>query len=605
MNKKKQNQFSASIKSFRLALKLTPSPFWKSTIFSLLGGVLSLATIGSFSILVNKVVAITDIAGFQQLGISAIVVQFLPYLALLLVAYFLPYFINSWSSYFGNVFVEEFMTSITALFTKKQMSLDAATLESSVYRNKVQQGNEWGRGSIATVVSRTVATLSDLISVSIALIVLFAIDVRLGAVATAAAIPLYYIEQKYNRKLFQMRYLNTESSRIIGNRIGIFQSQYSLIELNMFNSSVKFANELQRLMSEEDIRTINILRGKNVSQILFRIYSVLCSLLAAVLIVQKGFSGVLPVGTLLFAFTAYNNFYASVSNMLQNISMIQDSTRYANIWFDIFDTQPKIASRPDALRPVFTTPPVIEFRNVSFTYPESENPALSNINLTFAPGEKTAIVGLSGAGKTTLIKLLCRVYDPTEGKILADGIPLADIDIAQWHQYLGVMFQNYGEYNVTVEESVAVGRDGAIINTDKVDWASNMAGATSFIENLPNKKQQLLWKGFKGGTELSKGEHQRLAIARILYRDALISILDEPTSSVDALTAEMIFKNLEEKIENKTIVLISHNFSTVKESQNIVVLEHGTVIEQGTHDELYAAEGRYAELYESQANAFA
>lgn len=601
---KKQGLFRAATKSFSFGVRLAPKPFWSFGFFSIVAGLLPLATIGSFSILVNKIVAMTKVGGFRTMSLLGITELLLPYMLLLLLAYFLPYFANSMNSYFANLFQERFMTKFLYLFSKKQTELDAATLESSTHQNKIQQGNEWGQGSVITLIGRSFAVLADIASLLVTIVVLFATDARLGIIAAFASLPLYYIEQKYNKKLFRFRRLQTEQSRIIANRRFLFQSQYSLIELNMFGSSKKFSEEFRDLMNDQDNKIIEIAKAKNKIQVLFRIYSVVCNIFAAILIIQKGLAGVLPAGTLLFAFSAYNNFYSSIGSFLSDISVGQDAARYAHIWFDILETQPIISSKPDALKPAYELPPRIEFKNVSFKYADGDTYALKDINLVLEPSEKIAIVGLSGAGKTTLIKLLSRIYDPTDGVILVDNVPLPDINVKHWQKYLGIMFQNYGQYNVTVEESVALGRGGAV-DDGKVDWALEMAGAKSFVDTLTNGKKQMLWKGFRGGTELSKGEHQRIAIARIFYRSALISILDEPTSSVDALTAEMIFSNLEEKMGDKTVVLISHNFSTVKESSNIIVLEHGTIIEQGTHEYLYQKGGRYAELYESQANAFA
>jgi len=484
------------------------------------------------------------------------------------------------------------------------MNLDAATLELGDYQNKIQQGNEWGTTSISNLISRSLAAVSDLAVVAVTVIVLLTVDIKLGFFALLATLPLYYIEQKFNRKLFRTRYLNTEASRLIGNRKRLFYSQYTLTELNMFNSASKFSDEAMQCLREFDDEVINIQRKKKSAQIFFRVYSTIFSIAAVILVLQKGLNGSILLGTMLFAFSAYNSFYSSMSNFFSDLAIAQDASRYALIWFDIFDTKPMIASKKNALRPNFTKPPTVEFKNVSFKYSDGEEDVLRDINITLKSGDKVAIVGLSGAGKTTLIKLLSRVYDPTDGEILVDGINLKDIDIECWHEYLGVMFQNYGQYNVTVEESIAVGKNGKMVDSKKVRWAAEMSGAKIFVEALKEGFKQLLWKGFKEGVELSKGEHQRIAIARIFYRDALISILDEPTSSVDALTADMIFKNLEEKMENKTVVLISHNFSTVKESSNIIVLESGTILEQGNHNELYSSNGRYTELYDMQANAF-
>jgi ATP-binding cassette subfamily B protein len=257
-----------------------------------------------------------------------------------------------------------------------------------------------------------------------------------------------------------------------------------------------------------------------------------------------------------------------------------------------------------AIKPDWATPPTVEFKDVSFSYPETEKTILKHISFTVTPGEKLAIVGLNGAGKTTLIKLLCRVYDPTEGVILVNGVDLKEIDLDAWREYLGVLFQDFSNFQMTAKEAIAISRPNQPLDEEKVLWAAQMAGAAEFIEELPKKYDHLLWKGFKDGVELSKGQYQRMAVARILYRDAFISVLDEPTSAVDAIAEEKIFEVLETKMEGRTVVLISHRFSTVKNADKIAVIEHGELKELGSHKELMAKNGRYTELYNMQASRY-
>lgn len=196
------------------------------------------------------------------------------------------------------------------------------------------------------------------------------------------------------------------------------------------------------------------------------------------------------------------------------------------------------------------------------------------------------------------------MYDPTQGTILIGGIDLKDIDLDYWRNYLGVLFQDFSNFQMTAKEAIAISRPNDSLDEEKVLWASKMAGTHEFIEELPKKYDQLIWKGFKDGVELSKGQFQRMAVARIFYRDALISVLDEPTSAIDAVAEEKIFEVLETKMEGKTSILISHRFSTVKNADKIAVIEHGELKELGSHKELMAKNGRYAELYNMQASRY-
>ncbi|MGC4020635.1 MAG: ABC transporter ATP-binding protein [Cyclobacteriaceae bacterium] len=222
------------------------------------------------------------------------------------------------------------------------------------------------------------------------------------------------------------------------------------------------------------------------------------------------------------------------------------------------------------------------------------------MSFTLTPGEKVAIVGVNGSGKTTLIKLLCRIYDPTSGSILINGIDLKEINLEDWQSAIGILFQDFPVYNLTIKESIGVGRLEKQLDEEKLKRAAQFSGADEFISSY----DQLIWKEFKDGIDLSKGQHQRLAVARMFYRLAQITILDEPTASIDAVTEEKIFSSLEKNTEGKTVILITHRFSTVKNADMILMLEHGKIIEQGSHKKLMSQQGKYAELYNMQAKRY-
>jgi ATP-binding cassette subfamily B protein len=318
---------------------------------------------------------------------------------------------------------------------------------------------------------------------------------------------------------------------------------------------------------------------------------------------REALSGAIAVGGLLLAFNTYTRFYQTVNGYIESISFTEEAARYASRWFELFDLKPKITSTENTQRVTFDKPPLVEFKNVSFRYPGNDalNPyVLENLSFTINPGEKIAIVGVNGAGKTTLIKLLCRVYDPTDGAILINGTDLRDIHLDDWQQAIGILFQDFPVYNLTIRESIGVGRISATPDDDKIQQAAKFSGADEFITNY----NQLIWKDFKDGIDLSKGQHQRLAVARMFYRNAAITILDEPTASIDAVTEEKIFTSLEKNMEGKTVILITHRFSTVKNADKILMLEHGKIIEQGSHRTLMQLDHKYAELYTMQAKRY-
>ncbi|MDP3696554.1 MAG: ATP-binding cassette domain-containing protein, partial [Candidatus Taylorbacteria bacterium] len=246
----------------------------------------------------------------------------------------------------------------------------------------------------------------------------------------------------------------------------------------------------------------------------------------------------------------------------------------------------------------------IAFEHVTFVYPGTKKAVLKDFSLKISPGEKIALVGVNGAGKTTFVKLLCRFYEPDEGKITIDGHDLREIDLESWYSQLGAIFQDYSRYHFIVKEAIALGRTGNISSLEKVKEAAKASEADTFIEEWEKKYEQMLGKEFTEGVEPSIGQWQKLALARTFYRDPLVLILDEPTSSIDAEAEAKIFEKLEALPKDRTVILISHRFSTVRQADKIGVVEDGQLKELGSHEDLLKLNGTYARLFTLQAKGY-
>ncbi|MBT1703690.1 ABC transporter ATP-binding protein [Chryseosolibacter indicus] len=486
---------------------------------------------------------------------------------------------------------------------EKQSNLDIGTIESNSYQTLLRGAKEWGSSSVLNLQDFVFTSASSFAGIATSMVILGSLNKWLVLFAFMAAAPVYFFYKKYSKEVFRVRYLSIDDQRIIGNRISHFEELQKAVDVILLQLKYWLKEQIFERKNSYNKKIAEAEKKKWLSYGLLSVWYLVFLFAAIALMTREALAGTIAVGGLLLAFNTYTRFYQTINSYVESISFTEEAARYASKWFELFELKPKIISNKDALRFTFNQAPLIEFKNVSFRYPNEDGArpyVLQNLSFTIKPGEKIAIVGVNGAGKTTLIKLLCRVYDPTDGSILINGTNLRDINLHDWHEALGILFQDFPVYNSTILESIGIGRVSVDINQIKVKEAAVFSGADEFINNY----NQLIWKDFKDGVDLSKGQHQRLAVARMFYRNAPVTILDEPTASIDAVTEEKIFASLEQNMEGRSVVLITHRFSTVKNADTILVLEHGKIIEQGMHQELIKREGRYAELYNMQAKRY-
>jgi ATP-binding cassette, subfamily B, bacterial len=325
---------------------------------------------------------------------------------------------------------------------------------------------------------------------------------------------------------------------------------------------------------------------------------------AYVFVIWRTVQGMLTIGTLTFLAGAIQQASSNIEQIFSTFAGIGDQALFLTDLLAFFEMKPTIQSKPNALpapRPIVRG---VEFRNVSFSYPGNSRRVLDRINFRLHTNERLALIGENGQGKTTIVKLITRLYDPTEGEILLDGVDLRDYDLEDLHREIGVIFQDFMRYEMTAGENIAIGRIDQINNLELLKGAARKSMADETIARLPGGFDQMLGRRFEQGVDLSGGEWQKVALARAYLRDAQLLILDEPTAALDARSEFEVFHRFTELTAGKMALFISHRFSTVRSADRILVLENGKIAEEGTHDQLASLGGRYAEMFEMQASSY-
>ncbi|QQS69374.1 ABC transporter ATP-binding protein [Candidatus Saccharibacteria bacterium] len=324
----------------------------------------------------------------------------------------------------------------------------------------------------------------------------------------------------------------------------------------------------------------------------------------AVYLLKQFLGGALSLHQYFFLSGALLRVGGALNAIFGSLNYMQEPLIFARDYFQLIDRQPKLIDKPDA-HPLKTSgPPTIEFENVSFAYPGKDSVILDNVSFCIKPGEHVALVGENGAGKSTLIKLLLRFYRPTSGRILLEGKDLQDLAIETWYAHVASLFQDFNQYTLSVHENVSIGRADIAPNHEKILAAALKSNLDEVVSLYPHGYDTMLDSSFEKGIEPSGGQWQRVALARAFYRDAPVLILDEPTSAIDAKAEYDIFNNIFAHYQDRTAIIVSHRFSTVRRAHRIIVLDEGKIVEQGTHAELMKQYGLYHELFTKQAEGY-
>lgn len=482
-------------------------------------------------------------------------------------------------------------------------TLDLYQFEDAAFYDKLERARTQTAGRTA-LMSMVLSQAQDLITVVFLAGGLVAFNPWLLLILVVAVIPSFIGETRFNQESYSLTRSWTPERRELDYLRYIGASNETAKEIKIFGMENFIADRFKVISHKYFLANQKLALRRAAWGSFFSAVGTASYYAAYIFVIGQTVMGTITLGTLTFLAGAFSRMQGLLQGIVSRFSRIGETSLYLQDLFDFLELEP-LSKRHNGARRV--PRPIREgfrFENVGFKYAGSDTWALKNLNFTLKPGEKLALVGENGAGKTTIVKLLANLYQPTEGRVLLDGVDLREYDPEDLRREIGIIFQDYVRFMFTAGENIAVGNIPEKENQPRIEGAAQKSLADSVVETLPKKYGQMLGKRFLGGVELSGGQWQKVALARAYMRDAQLVILDEPTAALDARAEHEVFLRFAELMKGKAAVLISHRFSTVRMADRILFLEHGQLLELGSHEELLAKGGKYAELFRLQAKGY-
>jgi ATP-binding cassette subfamily B protein len=505
--------------------------------------------------------------------------------------------------YFDNLLADRYTHHVSVEVMRKAAALDVTVYEDPVFYDRLERARVQATDRLAMI-----QQMGRLIQQTVTAIAFSAVLIRysplLLLLLVIGIIPAFLGESHFAFLTYAKNFRQTPTRRQMDYLRQVGGSKEAAKELKLFNLSAYLTDRFTALSQKIYEENVSLNRRRLFWGGILSILGQLGYYGAYAYSILRTIQGQYTVGDLTLITTAIMQAMSNIQQAFSTASGVADQALFLTDLLAFFEMKPSVQSKVNGLpvpRPVQRG---FEFRNVSFVYPGTNRRVLSNFNFTLSPGERVALIGENGQGKTTVVKLITRLYDPSEGQILLDGIDLREYDLDDLHAEIGVIFQDFMRYEMTARENIAVGRVEVPHTTDEIELAAEKSLADTVIAKLQGGYDQILGRRFEGGVDLSGGEWQKLALARAYLRDAQLLILDEPTAALDARSEFEVFERFAELTYGKMALLISHRFSTVRMTDRIVVLEGGHLVEEGSHSQLIALGGRYAAMFEMQASSY-
>lgn len=505
--------------------------------------------------------------------------------------------------YFDSLLADRYTHHVSVEVMRKAAALDVTVYEDPVFYDRLERARVQATDRLAMI-----QQMGRLIQQSVTAIafsaVLIGYSPLLLLLLVVGIVPAFLGESHFAFLTYAKNFRQTPLRRQMDYLRQVGGSKEAAKELKLFSLSNYLTERFTALSQRIYEENVSLNRRRLFWGGLLAIIGQLGYYAAYGLSIYRTIEGRYSIGDLTLITTAILQAMSNIQQVFSTASGVADQALFLTDLLAFFEMKPIVQSKANGLHAPNPILSGFEFRNVSFTYPGTNRRVLSNFNFTLAPGERVALIGENGQGKTTIVKLITRLYDPTEGQILLDGVDLREYDLDSLHAEIGVIFQDFMRYEMTARENIAVGRIETDHAPEEIEYAAEKSLASSVIARLQGGYSQMLGRRFESGVDLSGGEWQKLALARAYLRDAQLLILDEPTASLDARSELEVFERFAELTTDKMALLISHRFSTVRMADRIVVLEAGQLVEEGSHQQLMALGGRYAAMFEMQAASY-